>query len=183
MTVNAIDKMIDETIAKEGGYSNNPDDAGGETMFGITKRVARANGYYGPMIKLSRNMAMMIYRAEYLIKPGFAAVAEINEKVGAELFDTGVNMGVAYPSMCFQQVLNAMNNSGKLYSDIVEDGKIGLATLTAFRCYMTARGAEAESVMLKALNGLQCARYIELARGRVANETFLFGWLRTRVGL
>ena len=29
----------------EGGYSSNPKDPGGETMYGITLRVARANGY------------------------------------------------------------------------------------------------------------------------------------------
>jgi len=36
---------------------------------------------------------------------------------------------------------------------------------------------------LTALNCLQGARYVELARNRAANEAFLFGWLRTRVGL
>ena len=35
--------------------------------------------------------------------------------------------------------------------------------------------------MLKALNALQGERYIDLAEKRQANESFVYGWLRTRV--
>src|SRR3546814_3237646 len=110
---------------------------------------------------------------EYAIKPGFAAVAEISPAVGEELFDTGVNMGPAIPALWFQQCLNALNDGGKHYPDIAEDGDIGPGTLAAFRAYRKARGTEADAVMLKALNALQGARYIELAQKRGANESFL----------
>lgn len=178
-----IKTMIEATIGKEGGYSNHPADKGGPTRWGITERVARANGYKGDMRDLPRETAVAIYRSEYAIRPGFAAVAEISPAVGEELFDTGVNMGVAVPSIWFQQALNAFNNGGALYADIREDGDVGPGSLAAFRAYRKARGAEADGVMLKALNALQGARYIELSRSRAANEAFTYGWLRTRVGL
>ena len=178
-----IDQMIDATIGKEGGYSNNSADPGGETMWGITARVARKHGYTGAMEALPRSLAVEIYRQEYAIDPGFEAVAEISPAIGAELFDTGVNMGTAVPALWFQQALNALNNGGKLYPDIREDGDIGPGTLNAFRAYLQARGTDGEGVMLKALNCLQGARYLELARMRVANETFEFGWLKNRVAL
>src|SRR3546814_18026177 len=79
-------------------------------------------------------------------------------------------MGPAVPSLWFQQALNALNNGARLYADIKEDGDIGPATLGAFRAYLKARGAEASEVMMKALNSLQGARYIELSRTRAANE-------------
>src|SRR3546814_14762148 len=79
---------------------------------------------------------------EYAIKPGFAAVAEISPAVGEELFDTGVNMGPAIPALWFQQCLNALNDGGKHYPDIAEDGDIGPGTLAAFRAYRQARGKE-----------------------------------------
>jgi len=173
--------MIEATIGKEGGYSNHPSDRGGETMWGITVAFARRNGYKGLMRAMPRETAVAIYRQEYAIRPGFASVAEISRVVGEELFDTGVNMGPSVPSLWFQQALNALNAQGRLYADIKEDGDIDPATLAAFRAYRKARGAEADSVMLKALNSLQGARYIELARGRQANEDFAYGWLRTRV--
>lgn len=178
-----IESMIEATIGKEGGYSNHPNDTGGETMWGITVAVARRNGYTGPMRDLPREKAVAIYRQEYAIRPGFAAVAEISPMVGEELFDSGVNFGPARPSLWFQQALNGLNNGGKLYPDIAEDGDIGPGSLAAFKAYRAARGAEADSVMLKALNCLQGAKYIELARTRGANESFLFGWLRTRVSI
>ena len=178
-----IETMIDATIGKEGVYSNHPADRGGETIWGITIGVARRNGYSGAMRSMPRETAKAIYRTEYAIRPGFASVAEISPAVGEELFDTGVNMGPAVPAMWFQQLLNALNDGGRLYGDIREDGDIGPATLAAFRAYRKARGAEADGVMMKALNGLQAARYVDLARSRIANETFLYGWLRTRVGL
>ncbi len=179
----SIDSMIEATIGKEGGYSNHKADTGGATMFGITERVARANGYGGDMKTMPRHLAVTIYKSQYAIKPGFADVAAINAKVGEELFDTGVNTGPARPILWFQQALNALNDGGKLYPDILEDGDIGPGTLATFKAYMKARGADAESVMLKVLNGLQLAFYIDISRSRAANEAFSFGWIRTRVGL
>jgi len=177
----SIEAMIDATIGKEGGYSNNPNDPGGETMFGITERVARANGYSGPMRALTREQAKAIYRSEYAIKPGFAAVAEISAAIGEELFDTGVNMGPPVPALWFQEWLNAFNVGGRLYRDIREDGNLGPATLTAFRAYLKARGADAEKVMLAGLNCCQGSRYLDLARSRAPNEDFVYGWMRGRV--
>ena len=47
-----IDQLIDELIAREGGYTNHPADRGGPTRYGITEAVARAHGYDGPMALL-----------------------------------------------------------------------------------------------------------------------------------
>lgn len=178
-----IDAMIEATIGKEGGFSNHPSDTGGATMWGITVSVARRNGYAGDMHALPRATAVRIYREEYLVKPGFAAIAEISEPIAEELFDTGVNMGQSLPATWLQQSLNALNGQGKLYPDIREDGDIGPGTRAALKAYLKARAPDATSVMLKALNCLQGARYLELARGRTANEDFAFGWLRNRVAL
>jgi len=49
----------------EHGYSNNPADPGGETMYGITKRVAEARGYAGEMKDLPLDLAKSIAKAEY----------------------------------------------------------------------------------------------------------------------
>lgn len=176
-----IESMIEATIGKEGGYSNHSADRGGPTRWGITEAVARKNGYRGDMRNLPRETAVAIYRQVYAINPGFAAVANISPAIGEELFDTGVNMGPSVPSLWLQQCLNGLNDGGKLYSDIREDGDIGSGTLAALSAYLKARGAEGERVLLKALNCLQGARYVELARTRAASEAFLYGWLRTRV--
>lgn len=180
----SIDTMIDATIGKEGGYSNHPADRGGPTRWGITERIARANGYSGSMKLLPRDTAVAIYKQEYAIKPGFASVATLSEAVAEELFDTGVNMGPDVPARWFQEWLNALNDNEKLYKDIDEDGDIGPATLKAYKALQQARGIQmAETVMLRGLNCSQGERYKQLSRSRRANEAFVFGWLRTRVGL
>lgn len=177
----SIDSLIEGVIGREGRYSNNPNDTGGETMWGITERVARANGYGGPMAALPRETAKQIYFRNYVQRPGFAAIMQSSEQIAEELVDTGVNMGPAVAALMLQKALNGLNNQGQLYSDILEDGDVGPATLNALSAYLRKRGAEGEAVMLKALNCLQGARYIDLARARQKNEAFLYGWLRTRV--
>jgi lysozyme family protein len=177
----SIDAIIDGIVDREGGYVNDPRDAGGETNFGITVRVARANGYTGKMKDLTRDKAEAIYRSEYVIRPGFAAVIGLSEKIAEELVDTGVNMGVAKASEFLQKSLNALNNQGKDYPDIAEDSDVGPGTIRALKAFLDKRGKDGELVLLRLLNGLQVARYVEIARMRGANEAFVFGWIRTRI--
>lgn len=179
--MNSIEQMLDSLIAREGEYSNDSRDLGQETMFGITARVARANGYTGQMRTLTREQAKAIYRQQYWIGPGFASVATLSPAIAEELFDTGVNMGPGVAAEFLQRALNALNDQGRLYPDIAVDRDIGPATLRSLKAFLDRRGAEGAAVMLKALNCLQGERYVALAEKRQANEAFLFGWLRTRV--
>lgn len=174
----SIESMIEATIGKEGRYSNHPSDTGGETMWGITARTARKHGYTGAMRDLPRSTAVAIYRQEYAINSGFAAVAEVSPLVGEVLFDTGVNMGPAVPAYWFQEWLNVFNSQGRLYSDINEDGDVGPATIKAFRQYLKARGKEGEVIMARALNCSRGERYKSLGRHRMANEDFVYGWMK-----
>jgi lysozyme family protein len=78
-------------IGNEGGYSNDPADPGGETMYGVTARVARANGYTGAMKDLQLLTAQQIAKAEYWDK---AHCDEIPDGIRFDVFDTAYNSGV-----------------------------------------------------------------------------------------
>jgi lysozyme family protein len=177
-----IDQMLAELVQREGGYVNDPNDRGGETNYGITIAVARANGYTGAMRDLPLSTALYIYRRLYWTGPKFDRVAEHSESIAEEMFDTGVNMGPGVAAAFLQRALTALNRSGKDYPDLKPDGSIGPVTLDALEAYLRVRGAEGEGVLLKALDALQGERYIGLAERRDKNETFLYGWLRTRLG-
>jgi lysozyme family protein len=177
----SIDSLIDGVIGREGRFTNNPNDPGGATMWGITERVARANGYSGPMNALPRGAAKDIYFNQYVRKPGFAAVMAINENIAEELVDTGVNMGPPVAALFFQKALNTFNNRGQDYGDVRIDGDVGPATLNALKALLAKRGADGEKVMLRALNALQGERYISIGAGRPASEAFEFGWFLRRV--
>lgn len=176
-----LEKLIDEIIRVEGGFVDDPDDLGGATCWGITEKVARAWGYDGPMEDLPQDTARDIYREQYYYGPHFDRVAKQSPAIARELTDTGVNMGTAQAGAFLQAALNALNNAGEYYDDIIVDGQIGPATLGALRAYLDLRGEEGERVMLTALNALQGARYIELAEVRERNESFVYGWLKNRV--
>lgn len=177
-----IAALIDEVIAREGGYSNHPADRGGPTNWGITEAVARANGYAGAMRAMPRAEAESIYRRLYWERPGYAFVAEQAPSIAAELFDTAVNMGPATATGFLQRALNALNRNQADYPDLKLDRLIGAKTLKALHSFLALRGKAGETVLLKAMEALQGERYIALAESRPANEAFLYGWLANRIG-
>jgi lysozyme family protein len=179
----SVADLIEDVIATEGGYSNDPADSGGETNYGITIRTARKHGYTGEMRDMPLSIAERIYEEAYWYEPGFYDVSTIAMPVARELFDTGINCGVGKAAEFFQMALNAFNREGTDYADIKEDGDIGPATIKAFSLYLKTRGNKGVIVMLKVLNSLQGAHYIELSRRRQKDERFTFGWFDNRVGM
>lgn len=177
-----VDQLVEALIEREGGYVSNPADKGGPTCFGITEAVARANGYPGPMRLLPRVEAVAIYKRLYWTRPRFVEIAELASAVGAELFDTGVNMGPAVAVTFLQRALTALNRNGQDYPDLIPDGRIGDQTLRALKAFLTVRRGTGETVLLRALEALQGERYLRLAERRPANEAFLYGWLANRIG-
>lgn len=179
----SIEQLLDELIAREGGYTNHPADRGGPTNFGITEQVARSYGYAGDMRGLRKDTAKSIYRSRYWTRPGFAEIANKGmATLAAELFDTGVNMGPKVAAIFLQRALNVLNRGGADYPDIAADGDIGPMTLNALDRFKAKRGAQAETVLFRAVDSLQGARYIEIAEKNPSQEAFALGWLANRVG-
>jgi lysozyme family protein len=175
--------LVDALIDREGGFVDHPADKGGPTCFGITQAVARAHGYAGPMRQLPRTEAAEIYRRLYWLRPRLNEIARRSDRLAAELFDTGVNMGPAVAITFLQRALTALNRGGKDYPDLTPDGRIGPATLSALDTFFATRGrSSGETVLLRALEALQGERYLRLAERRPANEAFLYGWLANRIG-
>jgi lysozyme family protein len=104
-------------LAHEGGYVDNPSDPGGATNYGITERVARENGYTGPMQDLSRTLAEAIYKRLY-----WATVHadELPAGIRFQVFDAAVNHG---PARAVQWLQSAVGTK--------PDGIIGPLTLAA----------------------------------------------------
>lgn len=86
-----FDQAFDLLIGHEGGYSNDPRDPGGETMWGITARVARQAGYIGPMRDLPRDTAKTIARNQYW---NAVRAEELPLGVRFDVFDTAYNSGI-----------------------------------------------------------------------------------------
>lgn len=177
-----LDDIITQLIGREGRYSNNPNDTGGETMWGITAATAKRNGYNGPMASMPRSVAAAIYRNEYWSEPGFDAVYALDPSIAEELLDTGVNMGPGVASKFLQRSLNVLNKRGTSWPDLTVDGQLGKKSVDALRALLDQRGNDGRIVLLRMLNSLQGVRYIELAEANPSQEEFVFGWQLNRVG-
>jgi len=178
-----IDQLIDEVIAREGGYVNHPNDRGGPTNWGVTQQVARAFGFTGDMKVLPRTTAAAIYKERYWTGPKLDQIAAIFPQLAHEMFDTGINMGPAAVVKFVQRVLNVCNRGAADYPDIGADGVVGKMTLAAAAGLKAKRGIEAGEVLRKAIDGLQAARYVEIAEKNPSQESFAYGWLANRIGV
>lgn len=114
-----FDQAFEKLIGHEGGYSNHPDDSGSETMFGITIKVARANGYAGPMIDLPLDTAKAIYRKDYWDS---VRADELPDAVRFDVFDASVNSG---PGQAIRFLQRA--------TGVADDGRLGPLTIRAVK--------------------------------------------------
>jgi len=160
-----FEKAFIELIGIEGGYVNDPTDRGGETKYGISKR-----SYPNLDIRnLSLQDAKEIYYRDFWQVNGLDNI--LKYEVAAELFDTGVNMGVGIASRFLQEALNLMNRNGQNFADLKVDGQIGPATISAYR-------KVDDRILLKVLNGLQFSRYVWICKERPDQEKYFNGWMK-----
>lgn len=123
-------RALDFVLAREGGYSCDVNDPGGETKYGI---CARAHPTLD-IKNLTIRQASEIYKAEYWDPnwcdqmPFWAALA---------VFDTAVNMGRHHAVVCLQKTAN-LRDDGKLSSELMRtikhlDPQDGLADYLSYR--------------------------------------------------
>jgi lysozyme family protein len=112
-----FDQAFDRLLGHEGGYSNNSADTGGETMWGVTARVARADGYLGEMRDLPRDRAKSIYRRLYW---DAVRADQLPDSVRFDVFDGAVNSGPAQSIKWLQRAAGS-----------ADDGILGPKTIAA----------------------------------------------------
>ena len=179
----AIALIVTAIFSVEGGYVNNPRDPGGETHHGVTKAVARENGYQGPMRALTRDRAFSIYQDQYIRKPGFLPLVERDRHLAEEVIDSGANAGPARAARWLQESLNHLNRQQLDYPDVVEDGRVGPATIAAFDALRKLRGAaKACALLVKLMDAKQAQHYAALGGRNSKFETFMVGWIDHRIG-
>lgn len=112
-----FDEIFDRVMKHEGGYVNNPADPGGETNWGVTIRTARANGYAGRMIDMTREQAKEIYRVAFWER---VRGEKLHSALAFQLFDACVNHGIGNGVRMLQRA-----------AGVADDGVIGDVTLRA----------------------------------------------------
>ena len=111
-----FDRAFIDLLGHEGGYSNNPNDPGGETNWGVTVTVARASGYVGQMKDMDQTVAKAIYAKKYWR----SEFDTLPYPIAFQLFDAAVNSGMGQAVRWLQRSVG-----------VADDGVIGPVTLRA----------------------------------------------------
>lgn len=176
------------TSANEGGYDNDPDDAGGETFKGVARKfwpdwqgwaiidAAKQESNF-PKNLLCNDQLSILVKAHF--KHNFWDRIW-GDKIpiqflANELFDTGINMGVGTAVKFLQIALNTLNKQGTLYPDIDEDGGMGNNTFNTLTSYLKKDTA---SLLYKIMNVLQGMHYITYAKKDPVQEKYMRGWMQ-----
>ena len=155
-----FEDCIDGVLSHEGGYVNDPDDPGGETKFGISKRA-----YPNLDIKnLTLEEAKKIYKRDYWDRLRLDEVK--HQEIACAVFDAAVNLGHRTAISLLQQALY------NFYPDIIIDGIIGPQTLG----YLNS--CDFPDVVLKLFSYYRIRRYLTLAEKNPELRKYLKGWIR-----
>lgn len=130
-----FDIEFQKIVFVEGGYVNDPDDAGGETYLGISRKANPNWGGWRIIDKIKKegkftNKSLtdrlkkdksLTTSAKLLYKEKYWDVMELDDipsqDIAHQLFDTGVNMGVASAIRIAQQIIG-MTVTGKFNDEL-----------------------------------------------------------------
>ena len=122
------EKCLETILHHEGGYVNHPDDPGGETNLGVTKRVYEEWGGTKDMKDLTVEDVAPIYKKNYWDR---VKGDELPSGLDLCVFDFGVNAGTGRAAKYLQNMVGA-----------TADGAIGPATLRTVHAYVQIEGLE-----------------------------------------
>lgn len=175
------------TLRHEGGWSNDPNDAGGETIWGLDKATdsqwpgwaavdqARANGM--PTADLASNLWPQLqasvtawYAANYWNPIQGSQIQ--NQALANVLFDCDVVCGVGAAGKLIQAAINDLGQSPPL----TVDGQIGPATLAAINAVPMGEA------VIQFVNRwvLHCCAIVA---ANPSQSEFLVGWVRRALGM
>tara|TARA_Y100001938_G_scaffold90866_1_gene124561 strand:+ start:339 stop:818 length:480 start_codon:yes stop_codon:yes gene_type:complete len=150
-----FDDIIEKVLEHEGGYVDDPTDAGGETKYGISKRA-----YPDEDIKeLTIERAKELYKRDYWDR---FRVSNLPNRLRHIYVDMCINMGGGRATKILQEACNSKNAN-----KIDVDGGIGPATIKA-----------ATNVEPFRLRAYRVMFYAELVMKKPEQERFWVGWFR-----
>ena len=166
-----------KTLSFEGGYVNDPDDAGGETYKGVARKMnskwdgwvtvdllKRQAGFPGNLDKDAELQEKItdFYRVNYW--DAILGDQITDQTVATSIFDFAVNAGVRTSSCLAQMVAEAE-----------PDGVIGSETISKIN------GVEPEH-FLASFTLAKIVRYIGIVKNRPSSQKYFYGWVKRAIG-
>jgi len=152
---------IRKTLHHEGGYVNDPNDPGGETNFGISKRAHPEVD----MKTLTEEEAIEIYKRDYWDKN---KVGKLPSDLQGIYFDMCVNFGAYGAAKVLQRAANSKNNKD---NQIKVDCQVGPNTLKAIK--------KVEPERLRSERTLHFARIV--IKNHLKFHRYWYGWFKRAI--
>lgn len=183
-----FDEVYDKTMKNEGGYVNDPDDVGAETYKGISRKYNPSWNGWDIIDELKKDNfpdnlkenTQEVRELNLRVKKYYKMVYfdpycgdEMDYSLANEMFDTAVNLGVGRVVKYLQMALNVLNRNGTLYQDQVEDGMYGKTTHACLQKYLEH---DTINLLVKIINVLQGAHYIDYMKKSPKQEKYARGW-------
>lgn len=162
-------KIINWTIANEGGYSNHPADKGGETKYGITENTWKHYAAAGttPIKDITKSQAFAVYDELYYGPQYIDDIVNDYPLLACKYFDASVNLGRFGATRLLQRTINKYT-----HMNVKVDGYIGKNTLRAIK-YRQLTDEEFCRLFIQELR----AYYWEIVERKPSQEVFIKGWL------
>lgn len=128
-TMESVEQIAREIVAREGGYVNDPDDPGGATKYGVTIHTMRRLGLdltgdrkvtTRDVKALSRETAVEIFLKHYFFDP---KIDQLPQALHGSVFDMQVNAG----SNAIKVLQYLLRDFGE---EVVVDGRLGPQTIS-----------------------------------------------------
>lgn len=170
MDKTVFNKAFNNSLAHEGGFVNDPDDAGGATKYGITLKTYREK-HPEATVETIKNLTVKdaedFYFNEFWLRYGYDRISVSD--LAVKVFDAAINTGTRQAHLCLQRALNCVGFK------LDEDGQIGEQTLNALN---HGGCPEWQYAILCAYRSELAGFYRLLAETKPKNKKFLTGWLR-----
>lgn len=180
-----FDIAFKNTLTHEGGYSNDPNDPGGETIYGLARKKnpdwegwTLVDNFKRDKLNFPKNaladsaimsLVKLFYKKRYW---DVNRLDEINlQEICNEMFDTAINLGQGKAASFLLLSVDLLNRGGKDYSDVPEDGKIDPSDVALVNSHKRPQN------ILKCLNGLQFMHYYTITKAKPSFEDYFNGWL------
>lgn len=172
-----FDAFVKRTLGHEGGYVDDPNDAGGQTNYGITQATldqyratlspADAANLSVSVADLTTDQARQVYKTLYYDQKRIGDIAD--DTTAAQIFDLGVNHSPKAAGLIVQKaILDVLPSSG-----IALDGIVGSKTIAILNQSPPATLLRIDNSMVDE----RIAYYRRLAQNDPSQQKFLNGWI------
>jgi lysozyme family protein len=150
---------IQVVLRNEGGYVNDPNDAGGSTNMGISQKTYPNLD----IVNLTKDQASQIYYRDWWTHFHYDQIT--NSNLATKVFDTAVNIGAGRSNKILQRCLNVNG-----FPSMIDDGDLGPMSIKAIN------SCDAPTI-LTAFRAAQANYYRAVVQAHPEDQEFLNGWL------